>query len=343
MPIVGLNFGRSTFRAVELDKRKEGLIISNIGTYENPKVNFLSDKREDMDLIAEHIAEFFKEMGFGTSHVVMGLDESQVFMRVMKVPAMSDKELRSAVRYEAEQYIPLPLDQINLSYQRLDPDLTEKDKINVQVVAAKKDVLERYVAIAKKAKLVPYAIEPETLALGRVLGDSADAPLGTIVMDLGFSGSIIVVTYGGAVRFTRSIPVGGDIITKAIQQELNLDVQQAEEYKKVYGMDPMQAEGKIFNVIRPIMDNLILEIKRATVFFTKHNSSANIKRLILTGGTALMPELLTYVAKNVDFEVQLANPLANFQFSQKLEPRRKDLSQDGPMYSTAVGLALREV
>ncbi len=343
MPIVGLNFGRSTFRAVELDKKKDGLIISNIGTYENPKVNFLSDQKEDIDNIAGHIADFFKDMGFGTSHVVMGLDESQVFMRIIKVPAMSDKELRSAVRYEAEQYIPLPLDQINLSYQRLDPDLTEKDKINVQVVAAKKDVLERYVAIAKKAKLVPYAIEPETVALGRILGDSADAPLGTIIMDMGFSGSIIVVTYAGAVRFTRAIPIGGDVITRAIQQELNLDVQQAEEYKKVYGMDPMQAEGKIFNVIRPVIDNLILEVKRATVFFTKHNSSANIKRLILTGGTALMPELLTYVAKNVDFEVQLANPLANFRFSPKLEPRRKELNLEGPMYSTAAGLALREV
>ncbi len=343
MPIVGLNFGRSTFRAVELDKRKDIITVANIGTYENPKVNFFSDKKEDMDVIADHVGEFFKEMGFGTSHVVIGLDESQIFMRIIKVPAMSDKELRSAVRYEAEQYIPLPLDQINLSYQRLDPDLNEKDKVNVQVVAAKKDVLERYVTIAKKAKLVPYAIEPETIALGRVLGDSKTAPLGTIIMDMGFSGSILVVTYGGFVRFTRSIPIGGDIITKAIQQELNLDVQQAEEYKKIYGMDPMQVESKIFNVIKPVVDNLILEIKRATVFFTKHNSSASIKRLILTGGTALMPELLTYIAKNVDFEVQLANPLANFQFSSKIESKRKDLTLDGPMYSTAVGLALREI
>jgi len=160
---------------------------------------------------------------------------------------------------------------------------------------------------------------------------------------MGFSGSIIVVAYAGFVRFTRSIPVGGDIITKAIQQELNLDIQQAEEYKKVYGMDPMQAESKIFNVVRPIIDNLILEIKRATVFFTKHNGSANIKRLILTGGTALMPELLTYVAKNVDYEVQLANPLANFQLSPKLESKRQELNVDSALYSTAVGLALREI
>lgn len=343
MPIVGLSFGKSTFRAVELDKRKDGIIITNIGTYENPKLNFQSDQKEDTDLIADHISEFFKEMGFNTTHVVMGLDESQVFMRIIKVPIMNDKEMKSAVRYEAEQYIPLPLDQINLSFQKLDPDLIEKDKINVQIVAAKKDVLERYVNIAKKAKLVPYAIEPETLALGRVLGDSAASPLGTIIMDMGFSGSIIVVCYGGFVRFTRSIPIGGDVITKAIQQELNLDIQQAEEYKKVYGLDPMQAEGKIYNVIRPIIDNLILEVKRATVFFTKHNSSATIKRLILTGGTALMPELLSYIAKNVDFEVQIANPLANLPLASKLESKRQELNNEGATYSTAIGLGLREI
>lgn len=343
MPIVGLNFGKTGFRAVELEKRKEGLGIANIGIYENSKLNFASSQKEDMDSISEHLSIFFKETGFNTSHVVMGLDENQVFMRIIKVPAMSDKELKSAVKYEAEQYIPLPLDQINLSFQRLDPDLAEKDKINVQIVAAKKDILERYVSIAKKAKLVPYAIEPETLALGRALGDSVEAPLGTLILNVGYSGSVIVVTYGGFVRFTRSVPVGGDVLTKQIQQELSLDITQAEEYKKAYGMDPMQAEGKIYNVIKPVVDNLILEIKRATVFFTKHNNNATIRKLVLTGGTALMPELLTYIAKNVDFEVQAANPLANFLLSPKLEPKRKDLVQQGPTYATAVGLALREI
>ncbi len=341
MPIVGLNFGKSSFRAVELDKRKDQIFLNNLGKYENPKIDFQSGDVSNIDEIATHVSQFFRELNFTTSHVVLGLDESFVFMRIIKVPAMSDKELKSAVKYEAEQYIPLPIDQMNLSYQRLDPDLVEKDKINVQVVAAKKDVLEKYVTIAKKAHLVPVAIEPETIALGRILGDTPEAPLGTLILEMGLSGSILVISYGGYVRFTRTIAVGGGAMTKAIQQSLNLDTNQAEEYKKAYGMDPLQADGKIFSVLKPMVDSLILEMKRATVFFTKHNPSANIKRVILTGGTAQMPELLTYIAKNVDFEVQLANPLANFQFSSKLEPQKKNILQESSLYSAVAGLALR--
>jgi len=103
----------------------------------------------------------------------------------------------------------------------------------VQIVAARKNIVDKYIEIVKKAKLVPKAIEPETIALGRVLGDSAEYPSGTMILEMGFDTSLIVVCYGGHVRFTRSIPIGGDLMTKTIMQQLDLDHSQAEEYKKL--------------------------------------------------------------------------------------------------------------
>jgi len=341
MSAIGLNLGKSSIRAVELEKKKDGIYINNFGSYDNPRLNFESKEKNDVDAFADTLKHFISETGFTTPNVVIGLHESSIFMRVIKFPSMNEKELKTAVKYEAEQFLPIPADQINLSYKMLDPDFTEKDKVNVQVVAAVKDVLENYVSIAKKANLVVKAMEPETIALGRVLGDRPQMPMGTMILKVGYSGTLIIVAYGGYVRFTRAIPFGGEALTKALQQGLTLELPQAEEYKKVYGLDKFQADGKVYDILKPIIDDLIMEVKRATVFFTKHNPSANIKRVIVSGGTALMPGLISYLANNLDLEVQLANPLKDLMFSPKLEKQKAFLIEHSPGYATAVGLALK--
>lgn len=341
MPVVGLNLGKGSIRAVEIESKKGQIFLNNFGILENPKINLDSEKKEDINFIASAVHEFFSEIGISSPQVVVGIDESQVFMRIIKMPKMNDKELKSSIKFEAEQYIPLPLDQVNISYQVLDPDYLDRDKMNVQIVAAKKDILNKYVEIIRKAKLIPKAIEPETMALGRILGDKRDYPVGTLVLEMGYASSLIVVSYGGFVRFTRTIPIGGQALTKAVQQSLDLDAEQSEEYKKVYGMDIHQADGKVYQVLKPLVDNLIMEVKRASVFFTNHNPSANIKRIVLTGGTALMPGLLTYIASNLDMEVQLANPFESLELSEKIADQRNQLVEHGPRYSIALGLAMR--
>ncbi len=343
MSIIGLNIGKRSFKAVELEDKKGKLIISNFGTYTNPRMISGPDSLEDVDIIASSLSEFFSETGFSTSDVILSIDETYVFMTVIKMPIMSDKELKSSIKFEAEQHIPFPLNQVNVSYQKLDQDLSEKGKMSVQIVAARKNIVDKYIEIIKKAKLTPKAIEPETIALGRSLGDTAEFPSGTMILEMGFSSSLIVVCYGGFVRFTRSIPIGGDILTKTIMQNLDLDQNQSEEYKKIYGLDEFQGEGKVAQAISPVMDKLILEIQRAAIFFTNHNPSANIKRVVMSGGTALMPNLLSYMANKLDLEVMLANPLNDIEVSSKLEKRKQTLIEEAPSYSSAIGLALRGI
>jgi type IV pilus assembly protein PilM len=164
-----------------------------------------------------------------------------------------------------------------------------------------------------------------------------------MILEMGFGTSLIVVCYGGHVRFTRSIPIGGDLMTKTIMQQLTLDHSQAEEYKKVYGLDEFQGEGKVAHAVSPVMDNLVAEVQRAIVFFTNHNPSANIKRVVMSGGTALMPNLLSYVANKLNLEVLLANPLNDIEISPRLEKRKQSLIEDAASYSSAIGLALRGV
>jgi type IV pilus assembly protein PilM len=343
MPIVGLDLGSHNFRAVELERRKNSFILNKFGQYDNPKLNLQSDEKSDLETYSSALKDFFDEIGFSTPEVVVSLNELNVYMRTITIPEMSDNDLKNSIAFEAEQYIPLPISEVNLSYQKLESDVSPEGKMSVQIVAAKKAILDKYVEILKNSRILPRAIEPETIALGRVLGDNKENPLGTIILDMGYQRTLIIIVYYGFVRFTRSIAIGGDVISRAIQQGLNLDYGQADEYKKVYGIDQNQVDGKIYEVVKPIVDNILTEVKRAGLFFTKQNPGANMKRVILTGGTALMPGMLSYMASNLDMEVELANPLKYVELSGKLEDQRAVFMEQGPIFSTPIGLALKEV
>ena len=343
MPIVGLDLGTHGFRAVEMEEQKGQLTLRKYGYYEDARLNIHTSAQPDLDAYSQALKEFFNEIGFTTPQVVVPLPESEVFTRVIQLPHMSEKELKSSITYEAEQYIPIPLKEINFDFQILDPDDTNKDKMNVLIVAAKHTVLNKYIEILKKAGLRPKALEPETLSVNRVLGDTAKNPSASIILDIGTLDSQIIVSHKGFVRFTRSVAVGGDSFTKAIEQKLNFDFAQAEEYKKTYGLDKSKADGKVYEAVKPVFDQVLNEVKRSKVFYTTHNPDVSINRLIVSGGSALMPGILYYVANNLDTEVEMANPWRNVEFIKALDSKKEKLNETGPLYATAVGLALKDL
>jgi len=343
MSVVGLTLGSHNFRAVEMERSKGKVVLKRYGTYENPKVTLDSEDPKDLGSYSAALGNFFSEMGFGTKNVIVSLPERQVFVRTVQLPNMTEKDLSSSIRYEAEQYIPLPMKEVTLSYQMLDVDVAEKDKMNVLLVAARKNVVLKYIDILKKANLTPKGLEPETLAMSRALGDDAAKTYASIIVDINVAQTLIILTYKGFVRLTRNISVGGESLTRAVQQELNLDYTQAEEYKKTYGLDESQVEGKIYAALAPVFDKIIAEIKRSKVFFTTHNPNVMINKVIVSGGTALMPGLLLYMVNHLDVEVELANPWKNVTFSSKIEPQKDDLLRLGPVFATPVGLAMKEI
>ena len=119
---------------------------------------------------------------------------------------------------------------------------------------------------------------------------------------------------------------------------MDLDLVQAQEYFKTYGLDSTKVGGKVYEVLRPLFDKVIDEIKKSKVFFSTHNPMVRINKIIVSGETALMPGLLIYMVNNFDVEVVLANPWINLKL---LPSQQKEVQQKGPVFSVAVGLALK--
>jgi len=341
MAIVGLDIGDKSFRAVELEVQKGNYNILNFGQFENSQLD-RSKISSTKELYKSALKSFFSEFGFSTAGVIVGLSDANVFMRVLTLPKMNDSDLKKTIDFESQQYIPIPINQVNITYQKLDFDNVEKGKMQVQIVAAKIDKLKDYVEILRGANLIPLAIEPETYSISRAISNVQD-DYANIIVCIGFSTTLVIVVHKGIVFFTRTIPVGGDIITKALQQKLDIEYPQAEEYKRAYGLDKSHFDGKIYEIIKPVVDNIVYEIKRAILFFSKDNSNIKIKRAIITGGSVKLPDLLIYLVNTLGIEVVIGDCLKNMTFSPKIQNIKNMILDNQNQYSTAVGLAMKGI
>ncbi len=253
-------------------------------------------------------------------------------------PKLSEKELESAIKWEAEQYIPVPLEEVNLSYQIVGESKKDSnDQLEILLMAAPKLMIEKMVKVLRVAGLTPESLEPEILALVRGLAADSESCL---LVDLGARTTDLAVVDNKNVVFTYSVPTAGEALTRAIAADLKLDLSQAEAYKKTYGANPLLLEGKVREAIKPVLNAIIREIEKAVRFY-EESGQKKIKRVILAGGTAGLPEIITIFAQSLSVEIQIGDPFVGLKKDEAIMKKIPAIS--APFYSTAIGLALKDI
>lgn len=339
---VGLDIGFSSIKAVSLSKDKEQFKLLTLGAAASPQPGIISDADTDLEALANAIKQLLAVTKIETKEVVAALPESKVFTRVIDdLPYLTDQELSSAIRYAAEEFIPMPLADVNLNWQVLSRS-DEKNKVArtiVLVIATPKNAVAKYIKVLNMAGLRPKALETEIIAVTRSLvGNNPFSP-STLIMQLGATTTDFATVSKGLIWLTRSISTGGMALTRALAAHFNFEVSQAEQYKKVYGLLEDQLEGKVFEALKPVVDIIAAESRRVIQAFEAKYPQNPIKRVVLSGGGAKMPGLVIYLANSLGLEVQEADPWYSIGKEKSQETK---LSQDAPSYSVAAGLALRE-
>ena len=336
--ILGIDIGTHSIKLIEIGREKDSIVLLAAGSMPTPVKALSSNVTADFEAIAYVIKQLVKETGAKSNKVNIALPESQVFTRVIEVPQLSKRELTSAIQWEAEQYIPLPLDQVNMDFTILrDAKTTANGKMEVLLIAAPKALVERYMTILELADLVPEYAETEIIAGTRAIAKSVAAIKNVMLLAIGAQTTDITILHGGIIAFTRSISAGGEALSRALSQGLDFTVVQAEEYKKTYGLQKGMLEGKLVAVMDPIMITIMNEIKRAIAFFGEKYVNERIEAIVLSGGTAKLPGIVSYMTEAVNIETQLANPWIGIE----KEARFAVLSAEGPLFAVAVGLAIR--
>ena len=335
----GLDIGSTSIKVVWLDREKNVLTYVSSSSTPTPMPGMQSESPFDQQEVAQQINKLVIDAKISTDNVNIALPENHVFTKVISMPVLSEKELQSAIYWEAEQYIPAPLDTMALDWSILQRPTTvlPEDKMQVLLVAAPLTLIKRYQTILELAGLTIVSIETEVLSTIRSLVPSDNAPT-SLIVSIGSMTTMLCIVQRGTIIFNYSIPLGGLAMSRAIASDFGLNPAQAEEYKRVYGLSDKSFGGKLGKAIEPILTAILSEIKKATTFYGDKYKNTPISQILLTGGGASLPGITMYFAQNLSIETVIANPWK----MQNIVNVPQSIEVKGPEYSVAVGLALKE-
>ena len=333
---VGIDIGSKTVKMIELVKNGQNWELKGSGIigYKGTTPDKAVEERELISL-ADVIRKLHKEANISSKDVRISLPEQAVFTRTIKFPLLTDQEIAAAIKWEAEQYIPIPVSEAIIQHQILERrETSTPPEVVVLLVAAPRKLVENYVKVVTLAGLNVIGVETELIALTRAL-----APQGktVLLLDFGAGSTDIAIAKNRSLMFSRSVPTAGEAFTRAVAQTLGVEYQQAEQYKKAYGLSTTQLEGRIKGALDPVFKMVTDEVKKAVQFYLSEEKGESPTSVILSGGTSGMPDALSLLTKTLGYEVLIANPFTYVSLSPEVA---KSILPFAPLYSIAVGLAL---
>ncbi len=335
----GLDIGASTIKVVWLDgNNNSNFVLKAAAMVPTPLKGMLSQSPLDEEEMSQIIRKTAVSANIDSKEVNVALAENQVYTKVLEMPILSDRELRSAIYWEAEQYIPVPLANITLTWNVLDRPLKPQaaDKMVVLMVGAPTTLVAKYQKVISMAGLTINSMETEILATVRSLVWGENFP-SSIIVNIGAVSTSFAIIRNSVMVFTYSMSVGGSAINHAIASDFGFTPDQAEEYKKVYGVSGKALGGKIGQVTTPILNAIVVEIKKSLAYYLQKYKDLPIRQIIIAGGTANLPGIDLFFANNCGVETVVANPWKILSPSQIPQ----EILQNGADYTIAVGLAIR--
>ena len=340
-PVVGLDIGSSAVKAVELKPVGKGYRVSAFGTEPVPPDSIVDGAIIDGGAVAEAIRRLFENRAFKTKEVAASLSGNAVIVKKISLAVMTEAELSESIYWEAEQYIPFDIQDVNLDYQILDAG-SGKGTMDVLLVAAKKEKIADYTSVIAQAGRVPVIVDVDAFALQNAYemnyGPVSSAVV--VLLNAGASAININIVSSGQSVFTRDISMGGNAYTEAVQKELNLQFESAEAAKK-----GEMVEGVTFEDVKPVLhamtENVLLEIQKTFDFFKATASSDRIDRILTSGGACSVDGFGQSLGERFGAPVEMFDPFRKITF----DPAKLGLADADrlvPTAAVAVGLALRK-
>jgi len=345
---LGVDIGTKVIRAVEISGKKGKLVLENYGEVNLDvacKEFFRSfDKKNlnpSVDNISAALKAIIEEAGIKTKKVVFSLPDFATFYTTFELPPMSKKDIANAIGFEARKYIPLPLSELVLDWQLMSKEASPKENSKILVMAVPKIIVEQYKTIAEQAGLELTALEAEAMALKRAVIEEG-GPV-SCLLEIGFQSTNINIIDEGFMKMSFSFDIAGKDLTYSISETLNISTTDAEIIKKKQGL-LINDEGNISHILTPIL-SVISERTRKVIKDFEFKEGKKIEKIIIAGGTSLMPGIIEYFTKSLNQEkseamsVEMAKPFAKIAYPPILDKKMEEINAT---YAIALGEALRK-
>jgi type IV pilus assembly protein PilM len=359
---VGLEIGSANIKMVELSGTPPSL--RNLSIRPTPPGVVLEGSIIEPGALVDTIKEMLAEMRTRKRYVVTAASNLAVITRTLQVPKMPLKQMEEAVRWEAERYIPFPIDEVVLDYAPLDQleAVPDGEQMDVVVGAARQETVASLVEALKAVGLEPLIIDVKPFAGLRTLDNrlrASDREPITLFLEVGAESSALVLTRGERLLLNRVINLSGKDFTAAISKTFNLDFAAAEEAKRNYGLATIPTEdedllldfdaererfnpARMYDAIRPVLVELTTELRRSLEFFRVQVGDLGVDQGFVAGGGSKLRSLVPLLADTLGIPLEVADPWQGIQ----IDKSRFDLEylrSLSPEFTVPVGLALRGV
>lgn len=342
--LIGLDIGSSSVKLVELQVTKKGYQLKNVGIGFLPSGAIVDGALKEPDAVTDIIRNLISNLKVKTKNVATSISGHSVIIKNISLPAMSTEELEESIQWEAEQYIPFEIDDVNIDFEELGENPENKDQMNVLLAAAKQDMIADYTEVIGNAGLSPVVMDIDSFALMNMFEVNYPYEEDKVIalIDVGASILNMNVLKNGVSLFTRNVSIGGNRITTEIQERKDVSYEEAEALKAGEQIDGLN-HSEMDEIVKEVSLSLAIEIQRSLDFFWATFADEQIHKIYLSGGCSKSEKFRKIIRKRVsDIPVEVVNPFINIDFEDNdFDPEY--LEHIAPLMAVGLGLALRRV
>jgi type IV pilus assembly protein PilM len=340
--LVGLDIGSRTIKAAEIIESNKGRTLKRFGMTDI-KPGLIEDGAiNEPEEVAEAVTELFKSFGVREKNVAISIGGYSVIVKKINVQTMAEDQLQETIHFEAEQYIPFDISDVNLDFQILGPNENNPNQMNVFLVAAKKEMVNDYINLVNLSGLNPCIIDVEAFALQNIFEINYDLKDedNIALIDIGASKTSLNILKGNNSVFMRDVSLGCGQINQKIISLTNCSFDESESIK-LEGQTDKIPEEDLKKIISTVVADWCTEIRRALDFFYSTYPDDQIKKIVLSGGGGNIRDFRQLLAKEASAEVETINPLSSFMIDSSLDPGY--IQQISPQAAICMGLAIRKI
>jgi type IV pilus assembly protein PilM len=340
--LVGLDIGSRTIKAAEVVETKKGRVLNNFNTIDIEPGIIEEGAIKDPEAVSAAIRELFKISKLKEQNVAISVGGYSVIVKKINVKTMTEDELHDTIHFEAEQYIPFDISDVNLDFQILGESEQNPNQMSVILVAAKKEMVSEYVSLIQMAGLNACIIDVDAFALQNIFEvNYAQEEENVALIDIGASKTSLNLLKGNSSVFMRDVSLGCGQINEKISSFANCSLEEADEIKLSRQSEKVSVED-LKGIVSTVVTDWCSEIKRALDFFYSSYPEDQIKRIILSGGGANIIEFRKLLAKETATAVEIINPFENVSVDNK-SLDDSYLEQIAPQAAICMGIAIRKM
>ncbi|HPX61589.1 MAG TPA: type IV pilus assembly protein PilM [Deltaproteobacteria bacterium] len=339
--VVGVDIGSSSLKLVQLKEAKGGYELVRVGVVPLPPEAIVDNTLMDSSQIVNAVKNLYSSQAVKVKDVACAISGNSVIIRKITLPTMTVEELEDQISWEAEQYIPFDIKDVNIDFQILGPDLIDPSKMSVLLVASKKDIINDYAAVFGEAGVQLSVVDVASFAVQNAFELNNDFDQNEVIalINVGAGVMNINVVKGGGTLFTRDVQMGGNLYTEEIQKQLGVNGADAESMKM---LATDEHDSDLLGAINKVNETITQEIRRSLDFYNSTANEDRIARVYVSGGGSKVYKLVDTIAEKLGLSVDRINPFAKLKINEK-EFDPEYLQEIAPLMVVTVGLAIRRV